>query len=136
MKLKEVQWNIAITLGLIALVRPIIKTVADFNNKTVSPSMVMLITFIIALVWIGIAVRTKLKSAVSTLAAAGFVYAVASIIMAVIIQTLFPEHRDKEANLAQILTAGLIASAIFNVLYGALLGFIAQQLMPRPAKKR
>ncbi|HSD55544.1 MAG TPA: hypothetical protein VLA92_00145 [Candidatus Saccharimonadales bacterium] len=134
MKLKAVQWKFAILLGLFALVRPIIKTIADFNNKEVSPTAVMVITLIIAAVWITVAVRARLASAVSTLAAAGFIYAGSSIAMAVVIQTMFPEHRSDEATIAQMLTAGLIASAIFNALYGALLGLIAQQLMPHPKK--
>ena len=85
----------------------------------------MAITAAIAVVWIGIVVKLNVKKPVLVLAASGAVYAVLSIAMAVIIQVVAPDLGDEDAKIAVLLTAGLIASTIFNIVYGAFLGLVA-----------
>lgn len=126
--MKNIHIKIAVALGLFALIRPIIKIIADFNDATVAPVATLIISVVIAAVWVCVAVQKKLVDPVKTLAAAGVVYAVSSILMAVIVQTLFPEHKDPETSFAQLLTVGLIATTIFNSIYGAILGMIAKSI--------
>jgi uncharacterized membrane protein len=62
---------------------------------------------------------------VIVLALSGVTYAVLSIAMAVSIQLVAPDLGNKEAKILVSLTAGLVATTIFNFVYGAFLGFMA-----------
>jgi len=125
-KLNTLPWKLIICLGLFALVRPIIKIFGDVFNYEVTPVATLVITIMIALVWIGTVVRLRVSKPVIVLAMSGAVYGVISILMAVIIQLTVPDLGDSEAKIPVLLTAGLIATTVFNFFYGAILGFIAQ----------
>lgn len=127
-KLKQLPWKIVVLLGLIALVRPALKTVGSFAGFEVTPTVTLIITAVTAVIWIVVAVLKRFHDPVFALAAAGAVYALASILSAVVIQTIFPESSD-EASVQVLLTAGLIGSLMFNILWGGLLGFIAYLIL-------
>lgn len=118
-------WSLIITLGLIALIRPIIKIAGDVFGYTVSPLATVLISVGIAVVWIGVVVMLKVRKPVIVLALSGVAYAVLSIVMALAIQLLAPDLGDSEVAIATLLTSGLIATTIFNAAYGAFLGCVA-----------
>jgi len=121
----QLPWLLIASLGSLALVRPIVKVIGDVFDYSVSLVATMAITAAIAVVWIGIVVKLNVKKPVLVLAASGAVYAVLSIAMAVIIQVVAPDLGDEDAKIAVLLTAGLIASTIFNIVYGAFLGLVA-----------
>jgi hypothetical protein len=121
----QLPWPLILSLAAVALVRPVVKVFGDVFNYDVSPLVTILLTVAIAGVWIGVAVKLKVKKPVLVLAVTGVVYAVSSIAMAVIIQLVAPDLGDGEAQISVLLTAGLIATTIFNVIYGGFLGFVA-----------
>lgn len=132
-KSNTLPWKLIVCLGLFALARPIIKIFGDVFNYEVTPTVTLVITVVIALVWISIIVRLRVSRPVIVLALSGAVYGVVSILMAVIIQLTIPDLGDSEAKISVLLTAGLIATTIFNFFYGAVLGFIArgiQKVLP------
>lgn len=127
-KINQLPWSLILSLGVLALIRPVIKILGDVFGYDVSPLATVLITVVVALVWIGTVVKLKVKNPVIVLAASGVVYAVLSIAMAVTIQLFAPDLGDDEAKVSVLLTIGLVATAIFNLIYGAFLGFIASLL--------
>lgn len=124
-EINRLPWPLILSLGVFALIRPVIKIFGDVFNYDVSSLATIIITIFIAVVWITITVRLKVKKPVLVLALSGVVYAVLSIAMAIVIQLLAPDLGDGEAKISTLLTAGLIATTIFNLIYGAFLGFIA-----------
>lgn len=124
-KTHQLPWTVVLSLGLFALVRPVIKVLGDVFGYDVPSFVTMVITVAIAVVWIAIVVKLKVEKPIIVLALSGVVYAVSSVIMAVVIRLLFPNMGDDEVNIPTLLTAGLIASIFFNLMYGAFLGFVA-----------
>lgn len=134
-KLNTLPWNLIVCLGLFALARPIIKIFGDVFNYEVTPVVTLAITVVIAILWIITIIRLKVSRPVIVLAMSGAVYGVVSILMAVIIQLTIPDLGDSEAKISVLLTAGLIATTIFNFFYGAVLGFIARGIQTALRKK-
>ena len=124
-KINQLPWRLILALGFIALVRPIIKIFGDVFGFIVSPLAVIVITAVIAIIWILVIIKLKVKRPIIVLAMSGVVYAVASITLAAIIQLAIPNLNDDEAKVPGLLTAALIAATAFNFAYGALLGLIA-----------
>lgn len=133
-KAGQLPWLLILSLGLFALIRPVVKVFGDVFNYDVSPTATIIITVAIAAAWIGVVVKLKVKNPVIVLALSGVTYAVLSIVMAVIIQLLVPNLGDDEAKIPILLTAGLIATTIFNFIYGAFLGFVASLIQKATSK--
>jgi len=124
-KTNQLPLRLIVSLGLLALIRPIIKVFGDVFNYHVSALATVLITAAIAIVWISVVVKLRVKKPVIVLALSGVTYAVASIVMAVTIQLAFPNLGDSDARIPVLLTVGLVATTIFNFVYGAFLGLVA-----------
>ena len=127
-KTNTLPWTLILSLGLFALIRPIIKVLGDVFGYEVSSLATMVITAAIAIVWVATIVKLRVKKPVHVLALSGVVYAVLSILMAVTIQLLAPDLGNNEAKISTLLTAGLVATTAFNFVYGAFLGFVAMTL--------
>jgi len=127
-KINQLPWRLVLALGLLALVRPIIKIFGEVFGYSVSPVATYIITAAIAVIWISIMVALKVKKPILVLAMSGAVYAVLSIAMAVVIQLIVPDLGENEAKIPVLLTAGLVATTIFNFVYGAFLGLIASMI--------
>lgn len=133
-KTDQLPWLLILSLGLFALIRPVVKVFGDVFNYDVSPTATIIITVVIAAVWIGIVVKLKVKKPVIVLALSGVAYAVLSIAMAVAIQFLVPDLGDDEAKIPVLLTAGLVATTVFNFIYGGFLGFVASLIQRETSK--
>jgi hypothetical protein len=84
-------------------------------------------TVIIALAWMGMAVFKRIKYPIVVFAIAGAGYAVTFILMAVVIQLIYPGAGGEEAVLVPIfLTAALVSSLVMNAIWGASLGWVSQ----------
>ena len=132
---KNLPWKLITLLGLIELTRPLLKITGQLAGFEITPTTTYILTAITAVIWVAVVVVRKVKKPVHTLAMAGAVYAVASIALAVVIQ-LFPHMADPQAKIPLLLTVGLVASLLFNVAYGALLGVIAQLITSALGRKR
>jgi drug/metabolite transporter (DMT)-like permease len=122
-RLRRLPWKLIFLLALIQLVRPIMSTAGFFDDFR--PQGPIIATALIALIWVGVAVVGNVREPVKVLAMAGAIYAVIGVAMAVFLQAFFTWSPEETASIPLLLTAGLIGSIVVNVIWGALLGFVA-----------
>jgi hypothetical protein len=122
-QLRRLPWKLIFILALVQLTRPILSTAGFFDNFR--PQGPIVATALIALIWVGATVIENVREPVKVLAMAGATYAVISIAMAVFLQTFFTWSPEETASIPLLLTAGLIGGIVVNVIWGALLGFVA-----------
>ena len=122
-QLRQLPWMLILILALIQLTRPILSTAGFFDNF--KPQGPIIATALIALIWIGVAVIGNVREPVKVLAMAGATYALIGVAMAVFLQTFFTWSPEETASIPLLLTAGLIGGIVVNVIWGALLGFVA-----------
>jgi hypothetical protein len=89
------------------------------------PQGPIIATALIALIWVGVAVVGNVREPVKVLAMAGAIYAVIGVAMAVFLQAFFTWSPEETASIPLLLSAGLIGGIVVNVIWGALLGFVA-----------
>ncbi len=122
-QLRRLPWTLIFALALIQLTRPILSTAGFFDNFR--PQGSIIVTALIALIWIGVAVIGNVREPVKVLAMAGATYAVIAVAMAVLLQTLFTWSPEETTSIPLLLTAGLVGGIVVNVVWGAFLGFVA-----------
>ena len=122
-RLRRLPWKLIFILALIQLTRPILSTAGLFDNFR--PQGPIIATALIALIWVGVAVIGNVREPVKVLAMAGATYAVIGVAMAVFLQTFFTWSPEETASIPILLTAGLMGGMVVNVIWGALLGFVA-----------
>jgi hypothetical protein len=121
--LRRLPWKLIFVLALIQLTRPILSTAGFFDNFR--PQGPIIATALIALIWVGVVVIGNVREPVKVLAMAGATYAVIGVAMAVFLQTFFTWSPEETASMPLLLTVGLIGGIVVNVIWGALLGFVA-----------
>ena len=122
-QLRQLPWMLIFILALIQLTRPMLSTAGFFDDFR--PQGPIIATALIALIWIGVAVIGKVREPVKVLAMAGATYAVIGVAMAVFLQTFFTWSPEETVSIPLLLSAGLIGGIVVNVIWGALLGFVA-----------
>jgi drug/metabolite transporter (DMT)-like permease len=122
-RLRRLPWKLIFLLALIQLVRPIMSTAGFFDDFR--PQGPIIATALIALIWVGVAVVGNVREPVKVLAMAGATYAVIGVAMAVFLQAFFTWSPEETASIPLLLSAGLIGGIVVNVIWGALLGFVA-----------
>jgi len=134
--IKRLPWKIIIILALVQFIRPVLSIAGAFDNFKAGP---LLVTAVVTIVWIVVAVAAKVREPVKVLAAAGAVYAVGSVLVAAFLQIFFTQSPEETVSLPLLLTVGLVASAIYNAAWGALLGLAAMVIrrnLDRQSSKR
>jgi hypothetical protein len=122
-QLRRLPWFLIFILALIQLTRPILSTAGVFDNfRSQGP---IIVTALIALIWVGVTVVGRVREPVKVLAMAGATYAVLSVAMGVFLQAFFTWDPEETASIPLLLTAGLIGGIVVNVIWGAFLGFVA-----------
>ena len=122
-RLRRLPWKLIFLLALIQLVRPIMSTAGFFDDFR--PQGPIIVTALIAIIWVGVAVVGNVREPVKVLAMAGAIYAVIGVAMAVFLQAFFTWSPEETASIPLLLSAGLIGGIVVNVIWGALLGFVA-----------
>jgi hypothetical protein len=122
-QLRQLPWKLIFILALIQLTRPILSTAGFFDNFR--PQGPIIATALISLFWVGVAMIGNVREPVKVLAMAGATYAVIGVAMAVFLQTFFTWSPEETASIPLLLTAGLMGGIVVNVIWGALLGFVA-----------
>src|SRR5918998_1685905 len=121
--LRRLPWKLIFVLALIQLTRPILSTAGFFDNFR--PQGPIIATALIALIWVGVVVIGNVGEPVKVLAIAGATYAVLGVAMAVFLQTFFTWRPEETVSIPLLLSAGLLGGIVVNVIWGALLGFMA-----------
>lgn len=135
-EIKRLPWNIIIILALVQFIRPVLSIAGAFDNFKAGP---LIVTAVVTVVWIAVAVAAKVREPVKVLAAAGVVYAIISMLTAVFLQLFFTQSAEDAAPVPLLLTVGLVAAAIYNAAWGALLGLVAmaiRRILDRRPPKR
>jgi hypothetical protein len=122
-QLRQLPWKLIFILALIQLTRPILSTAGFFDNFR--PQGPIIATALIAVIWVGAAVIGNVSEPVKVLAMAGAAYAIIGVAMAVFLQAFFTWSPEETVSIPILLTAGLIGGIVVNVIWGALLGFVA-----------
>jgi drug/metabolite transporter (DMT)-like permease len=122
-QLRHLPWKLIFILALIQLTRPILSTAGFFDGFR--PQGPVIATALIALIWVGVAVIGNIREPVKVLAIAGATYAVLGVAMAVFLQTFFTWRPEETVSIPLLLSAGLLGGIVVNVIWGALLGFMA-----------
>ncbi len=122
-QLRQLPWKLIFILALIQLTRPILSTAGFFDDFR--PQGPIIATALNALIWVGVVVIGNVREPVKVLAMAGATYAVIGVAMAVFLQTFFTWSPEETVSIPLLLTAGLIGGIVVNVIWGALLGFVA-----------
>jgi hypothetical protein len=122
-QLRRLPWKLIFILALVQLTRPVLSAAGFFDGFR--PQGPIIATALIALIWIGVAVIGNVREPVKVLAMAGATYAVIGVAMAVLLQTFFTWSPEETASIPLLLTAGLVGGIVVNVIWGALLGFVA-----------
>jgi len=84
-QLRQLPWTLIFILAFIQLTRPIMSTAGLFDGFR--PQGPIIVTALIALIWVGAAVIGNVAEPVKVLAMAGAAYAVIGVAMAVFLQT-------------------------------------------------
>ncbi|WP_199433590.1 hypothetical protein [Qaidamihabitans albus] len=111
------QWKLAVALGAVGLVRPVLSMfgVLDALGKPWSP---LAATALIAVVWVVVAVWTRTDQPVLTLTLAGVAYAILAALLNLLAQPFFPDAQP-------VGVPGVMGMLFTNAIWGAVLGLIA-----------
>ena len=126
---RSVSWLLAGILGVVALIRPVVRIVASESGYELSPVFPILLTLGITVVWIIAVVTSRTGSPVLTLVAAGLVYGVLSIALSGILSPILDgELQGPLANPVAIVPV-LLVNALWGLVAG-LLALFATKLRP------
>lgn len=120
----HLRWPLVIGLGLCGLVRPLLSITGAFDamGSFGSPWAPLLVTLLLAVLWVAVAVRLRVERPVLTLTLAGVVYGLAAILLNLALQPFL-------ASAEWIPAPGYVAIPAFNAAQGAVLGLIAAGLL-------
>lgn len=120
--LRQLPWVLIVALGAFALIRPVLSIAGAYDSgpleKPVGP---VLLTVLIAVIWVGAAAALRVPRPVPTLLFAGVAYGVLALLLNLALQ---PFLEDAEVPPVP----GMIGILFFNSLLGAALGLIAAGL--------
>ena len=116
-----VSYPLAIGLGVIALVRPVVRIVEDRAGIENQPLVPIGITIAITVVWVLVVGLNRVVDPIGTLAAAGLAYGVLSIILSGILSPILLGHLD--GPLAHPI--GIIPALVVSLVWGLVAGVLA-----------
>lgn len=119
---RSVNWFLACVLGVVALIRPVVRIVASESGYEVSPVLPVLLTIGITAVWIIAVVSARAASPVLTLVVAGLVYAVLSTVLSGILSPIL----DGELSGPLANPIAIVPMLLINALWGLVAGGIAR----------
>jgi hypothetical protein len=122
--LKDVPWPLALALGALALIRPLIRIVGTRLDAAEPPAVAVLVTLGISLVWIAVVGLTRVARPVLTLVCAGLVYAVLSIVLSGVLSPILTG--ELQGPLA--MPIAIVPVLLVNAVWGAVAGLLALAL--------
>jgi hypothetical protein len=133
-QLANLRWGLIAFLGAIALVRPLLSMAGAYDLLGGATGRVV-VTVLIAAIWIGVVLIRRVPNPVLTLAAAGAAYGVFAIVLQQTMWNLVLGEVPAEApDSTPILVISWVAILVTNTIYGAFLGLLAtviERLLPR-----
>jgi hypothetical protein len=116
----HLSWGLPVALGAFALVRPVLSIAGVFDAPGVlrRPAGPLIVTAVVAAVWVGVVVVRRDPRPIATLTGAGLAYAVLAVLLNLALQPFL-------ASAEVIPPAGVIAMLVTNTLQGVVLGTVA-----------
>ncbi|QAY71055.1 hypothetical protein [Xylanimonas protaetiae] len=121
---REVAWRTAMTLGLVALVKPVAEAVARAAHADLGAKVPPAVVLGISLVWIVVVAARRHTPAVATLVAAGMVQAFAGAVLALATTWVF----DGVPGGPLVHPTQLVVALGAGALWGLVCGVVAQAL--------
>jgi hypothetical protein len=132
--LANLRWGLIAFLGAVALVRPLLSIAGAYDFLGGATGRVV-VTVLIAAIWIGVVLIWRVPNPLLTLAAVGAAYGVFAIFLQQIMWNVVLGEVPAEApDTAPILVISWVAVLVVNTVYGAFLGLVAtvvDRLLPR-----
>ena len=120
------RWGLIVLLGTVGLVRPLFSIAGAYDALGGGALGPLVVTAIVAVLWVGIVVIRRTPNPLATLTAAGTLYGVFAILLQQVIWNLFLGGAPAEApSSAPVLVISWIAILLTNTVWGAFLGLIA-----------
>ena len=121
----KLRWDVIGLLIIIGLIRPIL-SIAHAYDRVGRPFGPLLVTALLAIVWVGIVVIARIPYPLITLIAAGIGYRLGAILLQQAIWRIFLDAPPAEAPTGlPILLISWIGIIVTNLIWGAFLGLIA-----------
>ena len=131
----NLRWDLIVLLDTLGLVRPLLSITGVYHSLEGSPWAPVLVTLVIAAVWLGVVVTARVPKPFATLAAVGGLYGVLAILLQQIIWNLFLGGAPEDApSSAPVLVISWVSILVTNTIWGAFLGVLATgllRLLPR-----
>ena len=132
----NLRWGLIAVLGAIALVRPLLSIAGAYDDLFLGGATGrVVVTILIAAVWIGAVLIRRVPNPLVTLAAAGAAYGVFAIVLQQTMWNLVLGKVPAEApDSTPVLVASWVAILVTNTIYGGFLGLVAtvlDRLLPR-----
>lgn len=119
--LKNVTWPLVIGLGVLALIRPLVRIVADQSGVTLGAVVPIALTVAISVVWIAVVGFSSVRHPVATLVLAALTYGVLSILLSGVLSPILTG--ELAGPLA--MPIAIVPALLFDVVWGAVTGLIA-----------
>ncbi len=127
-QLAKLRWGLIAFLGAVALGRPLLSIAGAYDFLGGAAGRVV-VTILIATVWIGAVVILRVPRPLLTLAAAGTAYGLFTIFLQQVMWNLVLGEVPAEApDSMPILVISWVAILVTNTIYGAILGLVATGL--------
>jgi hypothetical protein len=122
----NLRWGTIFALALVGLLRPLLSILGVYESFE-GPWGSLLVTALIAAVWVGTVVVRRVPNPLVTLAAAGGMYGVFAILLQVT-AALLGQIPEGQLPWGPLMTFGWVSILITNVIWGAFLGLVALAL--------
>ncbi|GAA3759866.1 hypothetical protein [Salinactinospora qingdaonensis] len=116
----KLPWGLICGLGALQLLRPLLSMAGVYEGT--GPWGPLLLTALLAIVWVGVVVARRVAQPVLTLALAGAAYGVFAIALNLVARVFLPDAQGFSP-------AGAVSIVLTNVVWGALLGLVALGLL-------
>ena len=124
-RVKRVHWPLAVGLGAVALIRPLMSIVGlmDELGRPLGP---LLVTLVISIVWIAVVGLSRVAEPLLTLVFAGLVYGVLSIVLSGVLSPIVTG--ELQGPLATPFGIGVVSVLVINAIWGTVTGALALAL--------
>lgn len=130
-------WGLISLLAAVGLLRPLLSIAGAYDALGVGPVGPLIVTAIVAALWVGAVVATRAPNPLVTLVLVGTLYGVFAILLQQVGWNLFLGDAPEGApSSGPVLAMSWVSILTTNAIWGALLGLVATglgRLLPRRA---